>query len=106
LQVHIAREETKFGLDGAELDALMGGEELAALKNVRVRGLMGMASFSDDRSAVREEFRVLKGYFDRWSGAFAGEPVLSMGMSGDYRTAIEEGSTMVRIGSLLFGARG
>lgn len=111
LQMHIAREETKFGLDREELtallDAALKGSE--ALKNVRIRGLMGMASFTDDRDSVRSEFRHLHDLFREARGRFSegGDSfsVLSMGMSGDYQVAVEEGSTMVRIGSLLFGAR-
>jgi pyridoxal phosphate enzyme (YggS family) len=99
LQVHIAQEETKFGMDEAEISEthLRIGE----LANVRVIGLMGMASFSDDIAKVRGEFSYLKSLFDK----FGPLTVLSMGMSGDYQLAIEEGSTMVRIGSLLFGNR-
>lgn len=101
LQVHIAREETKFGLDAAEVGEVM--QAAPAMGAVRVRGLMGMASNTEDAEAVRAEFRALKALLDRW---FPGDGTLSMGMSGDYRIAIEEGSTIVRIGSLLFGARG
>jgi uncharacterized pyridoxal phosphate-containing UPF0001 family protein len=108
--MHIAREETKFGLDREELMALL--EETgdgASLPNVRIRGLMGMASFTDDGERVRAEFRYLQGIFrEARSRFFEGEDsfsVLSMGMSGDYAVALEEGSTMVRIGSLLFGKR-
>lgn len=105
LQVHIAQEETKFGMDEAELTEVQ--EQITGMPNVRISGLMGMASFSDDLSKVREEFRGLKSLHDR-VGEWAmgnGEFALSMGMSGDYKIALEEGSTMVRIGSLLFGAR-
>jgi len=101
LQVHIAREETKFGLGEVELEGIVGGKE--DLKHVLIRGLMGMSSNTEDQSAVRDEFRVLKGLFDRW---FPADGILSMGMSGDYTIAVEEGSNMVRIGSLLFGQRG
>ena len=114
LQVHIAREETKFGLDAAELADLMlqvraaGNAEAMAgtpeFQHVRIRGLMGMASFSDDPAAVRAEFSGLKQLFDTYFPAGEGG-ILSMGMSGDYKMAIEEGSNMVRIGSLLFGKR-
>ncbi|HWB91429.1 MAG TPA: YggS family pyridoxal phosphate-dependent enzyme [Puia sp.] len=100
LQMHIAREETKFGLDAAELEQVM--QEAPAMTAVRVRGLMGMASNTSDAGVVRGEFRGLKQLFDRW---FPQGGILSMGMSADYAMAIEEGSTMVRIGSLLFGAR-
>lgn len=101
LQVHIAREETKFGLDAAEVGEVM--QAAPAMGAVRVRGLMGMASNTEDTEAVRTEFRTLRALLDRW---FPGDGILSMGMSGDYRIAIEEGSNMVRIGSLLFGVRG
>lgn len=105
LQVHIAREETKFGLDAGELQQLM--EALRAAPDqwahIRVRGLMGMASNTEDVAAVTAEFRQLKGLLDQW---FPSGGILSMGMSGDYQIAVKEGSTMVRIGSLLFGKRG
>ncbi len=108
LQVYIAREESKFGLDAAELEALLTAEETASFKNIRIEGLMGMASFTSDTNAVREEFRTLKGLADRWASHITENiqlKTLSFGMSGDYALAIEEGSNMVRIGSLLFGAR-
>lgn len=98
LQIHIAKEETKFGFDEQEFQQLtLPGD----LKNIRITGLMGMASFSDDKDLVREEFRNLKRLYD----TDARLSTLSMGMSGDYTIAIEEGSNMVRIGSLLFGER-
>jgi pyridoxal phosphate enzyme (YggS family) len=100
LQVHIAREETKFGLDAGEVAEVV--EQSGSLKSVRVRGLMGMASNTGDVEIVREEFRGLKEMLDRY---FPGGGILSMGMSADYEIAIEEGSNMVRIGSLLFGDR-
>lgn len=103
LQVHIAQEETKFGFSENELNDLKGVDEL---KNIRVVGLMGMASFSDDEQKVRNEFKQLKSIFDAFSIQHSAFSILSMGMSGDYKMAIEEGSNMVRIGSLLFGARG
>ena len=109
LQVHIAREETKFGFDEQDLEKVFSEnkKELEALKNTRIMGLMGMASFTEDTGKIRSEFRGLKSLFDRH---FAGDtdrptPILSMGMSGDFAIAIEEGSNMVRIGSLLFGRR-
>jgi pyridoxal phosphate enzyme (YggS family) len=108
LQVYIAREESKFGLDAAELEALLTAEETASFKNIRIEGLMGMASFTSDTNAVRVEFRTLKGLADRWASHSTENiqlKTLSFGMSGDYALAIEEGSNMVRIGSLLFGAR-
>ncbi len=104
LQVHIAREETKFGLDPDELAALMGAVRLNEFPYVRVRGLMGMASFTADPQQVREEFRGMKGLFDTYF-ATGDQGILSMGMSGDYKIAVEEGSTLVRVGTLLFGNR-
>jgi PLP dependent protein len=110
LQVHVAREETKFGFNEQELDAFVHihSKELEELKNIHVIGLMGMASFSDNIHTVRNEFAYLKKLFIQYAQFQTPNfklHILSMGMSGDYKTAIEEGSTMVRIGSLLFGAR-
>ncbi|MBS1511806.1 MAG: YggS family pyridoxal phosphate-dependent enzyme [Bacteroidetes bacterium] len=105
LQIHIAQEETKFGLDEKELHALLSSPDLAALKNIRIIGLMGMASFSNDSTMVRNEFKYLKQLFNRLSTIGFQPSILSMGMSADYTIAVEEGSTMVRIGSLLFGER-
>jgi pyridoxal phosphate enzyme (YggS family) len=101
LQVFIAQEETKFGMDENEVAELMG--DLRGLTHVRIRGLMGMASFTSDENKLRNEFGQLKALFDKFGNDW---DILSMGMSGDYQLAVEEGSTMVRIGSLLFGARG
>ncbi|MCK9403393.1 MAG: YggS family pyridoxal phosphate-dependent enzyme [Chitinophagaceae bacterium] len=106
LQVHIAQEETKFGMDEAELKEVQ--TNMSSLPNVQISGLMGMASLSDDPEMVRSEFRNLKSIYDRyckWTTDREQWTILSMGMSSDYRIAIEEGSTMVRIGSLLFGSR-
>lgn len=108
LQVHIAQEETKFGLNEEELNELVRESSEVSLQNVRVCGLMGMASFTDDMNKVREEFSYLKRLFDKQ--ALVTVPnfrlqALSMGMSNDYKIAVEEGSNMVRIGSLLFGER-
>jgi pyridoxal phosphate enzyme (YggS family) len=105
LQVHIAKEETKFGLHETELETLLNELPAAGFKNVRVCGLMGMASFTEDTDVVRREFRNLKEIFDRHRTSNSQLTTLSMGMSSDYLTAIEQGSTMVRIGSLLFGER-
>jgi uncharacterized pyridoxal phosphate-containing UPF0001 family protein len=144
LQVFIAQEETKFGLDAAELAGIMktirtspaaagtavAGTPVAGIRqedaaspapgewgHIRIRGLMGMASNSDDPGKVRQEFRALRLLFDTYFSGETGQPgsseaadippaILSMGMSGDYKLAVTEGSTMVRIGSLLFGKRG
>ena len=111
LQMHIAKEETKFGLDENELEELINtdfGHELHELKNIRIAGLMGMASFSNDEKVVRNEFKNLKKSFDKHAQLETPNfkfQILSMGMSGDYKTALQEGSNMVRIGSLLFGSR-
>ncbi|MFM7511440.1 MAG: YggS family pyridoxal phosphate-dependent enzyme [Bacteroidota bacterium] len=105
LQVHIAQEETKFGFDETELAAVL--PQLTTRKNVRVKGLMGMASFTTQETRVREEFRQLKNCVNKFAPYFSvdNDPVVSMGMSGDYSIAVQEGSTLVRIGSLLFGTR-
>lgn len=105
LQVHIAEEETKFGFDEEELNVLMREYEDVQMKNIKIVGLMGMASFSDDMQKVRSEFKNLKTIFDKLKTYNLPLTTLSMGMSADYKIAIEEGSNMVRIGSLLFGAR-
>jgi len=111
LQVHIAEEETKFGLDEKEVIDLLEfyTAQKEQLGNVLICGLMGMSSFSEDMDKVRAEFRKLKTIFEVIRKTyFLGDEyfsILSMGMSGDYRIAIEEGSNMVRIGSLLFGKR-
>lgn len=105
LQVHIAREETKFGFDETELQDLIASEVIRNLSHIRIEGLMGMATFTEDTQVIRTEFRYLKTLFDQLQGQLPDLKVLSMGMSGDYRIAIEEGSTMVRIGSSIFGAR-
>ncbi len=104
LQIHIAKEETKFGFDEEELTNMA----ISQLENIKIIGLMGMASFSDDKDLVRSEFRDLKRMFDSNVQPLTTNyqpSTLSMGMSGDYKIAIEEGSNMARIGSLLFGER-
>lgn len=110
LQVHIARETTKFGWDESTLKDLISEdfEEFTQLKNVSVKGLMGMGSFSDDEQVVRSEFENLKNLYDVFKEKKAPNfhlEILSMGMSGDYQLALEYGSNMVRIGSLIFGNR-
>ena len=101
LQVHIAQEETKFGFDETDLLNL----ELKQFSNVRIKGLMGMASLTDDINKIRIEFKSLKILFEKLKTQNPELSILSMGMSADYKIAIEEGSNMVRIGSLLFGER-
>ena len=105
LQIHIAEETTKFGLDADELNELIHSDTFHKMKNIAITGLMGMATFTDDTDQVRREFRLLKTLFDTTQKVLPHVSVLSMGMSGDYKIAIEEGSTMVRIGSSIFGAR-
>ncbi len=107
LQIHIAKEETKFGLNSDELEVVLTGE-LSTLKNIRIIGLMGMASFSTNMNIVRAEFNYLKSLFVKYTPLQTANcklQILSMGMSSDYKIAIEEGSNMIRIGSLLFGER-
>ena len=108
LQIHIADEETKFGLSPDEADALLTDPELDPLTHVRIVGLMGLATNTTDESQVRREFRGLKQVYDTF--AQIQRPMiqfreLSMGMSGDYRIAVEEGSTLIRVGSAIFGSR-
>lgn len=107
LQVHIAAEETKFGFDENDLHELFDAGFIDH-KNVRILGLMGMASFTDDMEIVKNEFRSLKFLFEKYSALTFDNcqfSILSMGMSADYKTAIAEGSNMLRIGSLVFGSR-
>ena len=105
LQIHIAEEDTKFGLDKAELEELIESDTFKAMENIKIVGLMGMATFTDDMDQVRREFAQLKSMFDALKAKLSDITILSMGMSGDYSIAIDEGSTMVRIGSSIFGAR-
>ena len=101
LQVHIAREETKFGFSEQEITKI----EFNKYPSLNICGLMGMASFTDDNTQVRNEFRQLHSLFNILKKAHPQFTILSMGMSGDYKIAIEEGSTMIRVGSLIFGER-
>lgn len=105
LQMHIAEEDTKFGLDEAELKELIQSEEFKVMENIKIMGLMGMATFTSNQNQVRKEFSNLKSIFEKLKQELPNISVLSMGMSGDYSVAIEEGSTMVRIGSSIFGVR-
>lgn len=115
MQVFIADEETKFGLSTEEAEKILFSEELKKMENVCITGLMGMATNTKDENKIRSEFRSLKKFFDKLSSIRttnlpvrqAGSELrtLSMGMSSDYRIAIEEGSNMVRVGSLIFGDR-
>jgi PLP dependent protein len=109
LQFHIAEEETKFGLSIQEAEELISSQAYAELKNVRIVGIMGMATFTEDQQQIRKEFRQLKQYFEHIkTNHFASSPYfkeISMGMSSDYLLAIEEGSTLIRVGSSIFGGR-
>ncbi len=109
LQFHIAEEESKFGLDLKEATQLLESGAFVSMHNIRICGVMGMATFTDDLSQVRREFQYLKKVFDQLKKQFFDDVAffkeISMGMSGDYEVAVEEGSTMVRIGTLLFGKR-
>ena len=109
LQFHIAQEETKFGLDLEEARQLLESDTFKNMENIRICGVMGMATFTDDEEEVRKEFKHLKAIFDTLKqDYFAGQPQfkeISMGMSEDYPIAIEEGATLVRIGSKIFGPR-
>ena len=111
LQIFIAREESKFGLDEAELDSLVltvnRNREEGRFSHSQISGCMGMASLTENKTQIREEFIRLRTIFEKMKMSFPSDPVdtLSMGMSGDYPIAIEEGSTMVRLGTLIFGKR-
>lgn len=107
LQVHIAKEETKFGLSVSEVKQLVDDGVFQQCNNIRFVGLMGMATNTDDTTQVRSEFKQLFGLYRSLSGAFDKDesPVLSMGMTSDYKIALDEGSNMIRIGSALFGSR-
>lgn len=108
LQIHIAEEETKFGLNEEELEELLHSEEFKAMTNIKIVGLMGMATFTDNQEQIKREFNHLKVVFDQHKTLQTPNlqlQTLSMGMSGDYQIAIDCGSTMVRIGSSIFGTR-
>ncbi len=105
LQARIAKEETKFGLPFTEIKNILASEEIIELKNITVSGLMGMATFTDDNEQLKSEFSSLKKLFNNLKNKHPQLSMLSMGMSGDYQLAIENGSTMVRIGSAVFGHR-
>jgi PLP dependent protein len=111
LQVHIADEEDKFGFNASELIDLFSNNAFSRYKNISIRGLMGMATFSDDSKKVKAEFEVLKRLYDQLAECGEGTTnihfeTLSMGMSGDYKLALESGSNMIRVGSAIFGKRG
>ena len=103
--MHIAEEDTKFGLDKDELQLLVNSDEFKSMKNIRIKGLMGMATFTDNEKQVRREFASLSIIYEDLKGKLPNIDTLSMGMSGDYTIAIDQGSNMVRIGSSIFGER-
>ena len=109
LEFHIAGETTKQGFDAGEINDFLASDQYKVMKNIRIRGVMGMASFVDDMQQVRKEFKTLKSHFDNLKQQYFIDneyfTEISMGMSGDYEIAIEEGSTMVRIGTSIFGPR-
>ena len=108
LQIYIAEEESKFGLDEKELEAILQSDAFKSLQNIKITGLMGMATFTDNQTQIKKEFLKLKTIFDIYQKSITNNQqltTLSMGMSGDYKLAIECGSTMVRIGSSIFGNR-
>jgi len=105
LQVHIAQEETKFGFDENELTDLLNNLTSHPLDNIKIKGLMGMASLTDNMSQIRNEFIQLRNLYKKLQASIPELQILSMGMSSDYKIALEEKSNLVRIGSLLFGER-
>jgi len=105
LQVKIAEEESKFGLSKTDTENVLNSEEVKQLTNIKIVGLMGMATNSSDESQVKEEFKSLYTFFKKFSILNSQFSILSMGMSGDYKIAIQEGSTMIRVGSTIFGGR-
>ena len=109
LQFHVANEETKFGLNLTEAKALLRSADYNMMQNIRIVGIMGMASFTENQELIHQEFQTLKSLFtDLKQNEFSSSEAfteISMGMSGDYYIAIEEGSTMIRLGSTLFGSR-
>lgn len=109
LQFHIAQEETKFGLDMKEATTLLESESFKNLKNINICGVMGMATFTDDNEQIRNEFKTLKNIFNTLKDSYFKDSEafkeISMGMSDDYPIAIEEGATLVRVGSKIFGVR-
>ena len=109
LEFHIAEEATKFGLDMADASKIIGSPEFCDLKNINICGVMGMATFTEDTEQIHREFSHLREIFDHLKKEYFSNNIhfkeISMGMSGDYKLAIEEGSTMVRIGSAIFGER-
>ncbi|WP_350288291.1 YggS family pyridoxal phosphate-dependent enzyme [uncultured Croceitalea sp.] len=105
LQMHIAEEDTKFGLDKEELHAIVNSDDFKTMQNIEIKGLMGMATLTNNEDQIRKEFKSLKTIYHNLEKTLPNLDTLSMGMSGDFKIAIKEGSTMVRIGSSIFGSR-
>lgn len=109
LQFHIAQEESKFGLSFEDASEILQSKEFEAMENVSIAGVMGMATFTNDEAQVRKEFRLLSSYFDKLKSLYFEDKesfkYISIGMSGDYKIAIEEGSNMIRVGGTIFGSR-
>ncbi len=105
LQAKIAKEESKFGLSFNDIEEILQSSKLKELENIKIVGLMGMATFTDDEQQLEEEFSSLKNLFDKLKTQNSSLRTLSMGMSGDYLLAISNGSTMIRVGSSIFGSR-
>lgn len=109
LQIHISNETTKFGMSEQECEDLLRNEEIKSFNNIQIAGVMGMASFTDDETIIRNQFKSLKKFFNQLKKEYFSSSTkfkeVSMGMSGDYKIAIEEGSTIIRVGSSIFGNR-
>lgn len=105
LQAKIAVEESKFGLDFKTITELLDSQEIKSLKHVKIVGLMGMASFTDDQAVIESEFKSLHNFFNKLQAEHTELRILSMGMSGDFQIAIKHGSNMIRVGSAIFGPR-
>jgi len=109
IQFHIAQEDSKFGFDFEEAKTMLESDQFVELENINVRGVMGMATFTNNKEQIEDEFRTLNNYFQVFKSNFfkfnEGFNIISMGMSGDYEIAIEEGSNMIRVGSKIFGER-
>jgi len=105
LQIKIASEDSKFGMSFEDASEVMQSSDFSALKNIRITGVMGMATFTDNQTQIEEEFNVLRDVFNRLKAHYSAFKTISMGMSGDYKLAIDCGSTMIRVGSSIFGVR-
>ncbi len=105
LQIKIAKEDTKFGMSFQQAEELLNSEEIQEFKNIKISGLMGMATNTNDKETIAREFQSLKNFFDKLKKTNPNFQYLSMGMSGDYDVAIENGSNMIRLGSVIFGVR-